>query len=147
MPVLVALGGCGDDGTGPDANDWGPGTYEAEFEVSPSPLVPDGLEGRHEFTFRVREPGNVPADVDLLSSSLSNVTATNDYLSPERDGVLMISNQWRIQFRYRGDPAFGVRLTMADDGDGGFDLPFGCRAIRGDLENFDATTCRVERVR
>ena len=65
---MAAAAACGDSSGPTLADGLTPGTYTVRFELAPTVATPEPLQGRHDFTFRVREPATSAADVELVSS-------------------------------------------------------------------------------
>jgi hypothetical protein len=108
-------------------------------------LTPDPLTGKHEFTFRVREPAMSAEDVDLLSSRLIRVQgpAIEGYLTLDRAQLRIEEGEWRIRFPYsEGD--FAVSMTLQDLGRGSFRLETGCFGRAGS-DAYLAASCLLER--
>jgi len=132
-----------------------PGTYEVSFFIRPSPVVPGGLIGNHEFTFRTTDADDEESFVLLSSRHVGRTlagdpsTVRDNYLDPDRRGVIAGNQQWRVQW-YVGPAAPGgiaVRVTLHPrSSPPGFSLPFGCNGVQGETMNFPGEGCTVRRL-
>ena len=123
--VVLAIAGCG-DATGPSAG-LSPGTYSVKFELPPTISIPIELQGRHDFTFRVRAPAGSVSDVELVSSRRipPDEAAEFDYLVLDPTTLIVDEERWQIRFPYaQGD--FSVSLTLRGSEGGGVFAPSGC---------------------
>lgn len=144
-PVWIALAllGCG-DASGPSAG-LSPGTYSVKFELPPTISIPDELEGRHDFTFRVRSPATSVSDVDLVSSRRIPPAqpAEFDYLVLDPSTLIIGEDRWQIRFPYaEGD--FSVSVTLLGLEGGGIVAPSGCYGRAEPDASFLGTGCVIE---
>jgi len=143
--IAVALAGCG-DASGPSAGLF-PGTYSVKFELPPTISIPDALQGRHDFTFRVRSPATSAGDVDLVSSRRipPEGSAEFDYLVVDRSTLIIDENRWQIRFPY-ADGGFAVSVTLWGVEGGGIVAPSGCYGRSEPSASFLGTGCVIEGV-
>lgn len=145
--LLVAVAACG-DASGPSrVRGLAPGTYTVRFEIAPTVATPDPLRGRHDFTFRVREPAASAADVDLLSSRRlppDDAPAVFDYLRIDPVQLVIEESRWQVRLPYvEGD--YGVSVTLREVESGGISTGAGCYARAGATASYLGSGCVIER--
>lgn len=136
------------DASGPSAAEGlAPGTYTVRFEVAPTVATPGELQGRHDFTFRVRNPAASPADVSLVSSRRlppDDAPAVFDYLRIDPNLLVIQDLRWQIRLPYiEGDYQVSVTLREADNG--GISTGAGCYARAGATASYLGSGCVIER--
>lgn len=147
MALLLALASaaCGGSSGPSDGPGLRAGVYDGKFELIRTTLTPHPLTGKHEFTFRVREPAASADDVELLSSRLIPVEGPPivDYLVLDREQLRIEEGEWRIRFPYaEGD--FAISMTLQDLGRGSFRLDTGCFGRAGS-DAYLGASCLLER--
>lgn len=146
--VLSLVAACGD---GTDSDFFAPGTYRVRFTVPLSFTTPGALIGDHDFTFSVRDPNDGDSFTLLSSTRTSRTTGgdptppTTGYLDPDPSAVLVLNDQWRVQWYMKTTKSLSVRVTIVENGPT-FRLPFGCNGVRAEFESFPGVNCDVERI-
>jgi hypothetical protein len=145
LVVTAGVTACG-DASGPSAG-LPPGTYSVKFELPPSISIPADLQGRHDFTFRVRAPAASVSDVDLVSSRRipTEGPAEFDYLVLDPSTLIINEERWQIRFPYaEGD--FSVSVTLLGIEGGGIVAPSGCYGRSEPSASFLGAGCVIEAV-
>lgn len=145
LSLLAATAGCSDV-AGPSAG-LSPGTFTVKFELPPTISIPVELQGRHDFTFRVRSPAESVDDVDLVSSRRipPEDAAEFDYLVLDRSTLIIAEDRWQIRFPYAtGD--YSVSVTLLGIEGGGVVAPSGCYGRAEPSASFLGTGCVIEGV-
>ena len=141
--VTAASGGCA-DASGPSAG-LSPGTYSVKFELPPTISIPAELQGRHDFTFRVRSPASSVDDVALVSSRRipPEQPAEFDYLVLDPSTLIIDAKRWQIRFP-DAQGAFSVSVTLLGVDGGGIVAPSGCYGRFEPSASFLGTGCVIE---
>lgn len=109
--------------------------------------TPGELQGRHDFTFRVRAPAASPADVDLVSSRRlppDDAPAVFDYLRIDPALLVIQDLRWQIRLPYvEGD--YQVSVTLREAENGGISTGAGCYARAGATASYLGSGCVIER--
>lgn len=141
--VAATSGGCA-DASGPSAG-LVAGTYSVKFELPPTISIPSELQGRHDFTFRVRPPAMSVGDVELVSSRRipPEQPAEFDYLVLDPSTLIIEAKRWQIRFPYaQGD--FSVSVTLLGVDGGGLSAPSGCYGRFEPSASYLGTGCVIE---
>lgn len=137
--------GCG-NGTGPREG-LAPGTYRLTFEMGATVAIPDPLEGRHEITFRMRDPGAAPGDLELVDSRriLLEGGVEEGYLVLDPVAIEILEDRWRLRFPY-AEGEYSVGATLVDLGNGSISISPGCVGRESSGASYLAAGCRLDRI-
>lgn len=144
---MVWSAACGDTSGPSGAEGLSPGTYTVRFEVAKTVATPEPLQGRHDFTFRVRAPATSSSDVDLLSSRRlppEDGPAVHDYLRIDLALLVIEDARWQIRLPYV-DGDFSVSVTLREADNGGISTGAGCYGRAGATASYLGSGCVIDR--
>lgn len=126
-----------------------PGTYSVKFELAPTVGTPVELRGRHDFTFRVRDPAASADDFELVSSRRTPQEGEGppdvDYLRVDPALILIDADRWQVRLPYV-DGDFAVSVTLRGSRSGGIFAPAGCYGRAGASASYLGAGCVIERL-
>ncbi len=144
---MAGSAACGDTSGPSGAEGLSPGTYTVRFEVATTVATPEPLRGRHDFTFRVREPAAAATDVELVSSRRlppEDAPAVHDYLRIDPSLLVIEDTRWQIRLPYV-DGDFSVSVTLREADNGGISTGAGCYGRAGATASYLGSGCVIER--